>query len=151
MDDAWKLESGASIQNLIKLSKKEFEESDFDKILERIILYYKNHFKTVDFIAELKYYSEEMGGRKTQAISGYRPQIKFKFTEMKTSGQQTFIDKKVVNPGENVKAKIKISSTEFYTEQLDEGMEFEFCEGETIIGTGAIEYIVNKKLEKVSS
>jgi hypothetical protein len=148
MNDAWKLESGASIQNLIKLSEKKFNESDFDKILNDIILHYENHFKTVDFIAELKYHSEEMGGRKTPVISGYRPQIKFKFTEMQTSGQQTFIGRNVVNSGENIKAKIKISSPVFFTKKLDEGMKFEFCEGETIIGTGTIEYIVNEKLEK---
>ncbi len=69
---------------------------------------------------------------------------------MQTSGQQTFIDKELVSPGENVKAKIKVLSPNYFTHKLTEGMEFEFREGATIIGSGKIEYIINEKLEKVN-
>ena len=44
----------------------------------------------------------EQGGRKTPAFSSYRPQVKFDFTEMQKSGQQTFIDKETVYPGDKV-------------------------------------------------
>jgi translation elongation factor EF-Tu-like GTPase len=50
--------------------------------------------KQADFIATLTYRTTEQGGRKTAAVSGYRPQVKFDFAEMQTSGQQTFIDRK---------------------------------------------------------
>ncbi len=150
INDGWKLESGASIQELIRQSENYFNESNFDQIIDKIISYYNEEFKKVDFIAELQYLTTKQGGRKTPANSGYRPQLKFDFTEMQTSGQQTFIDKEFVNPGEKVKAKIKISYLEFYTGRLNEGMEFEFREGETIIGTGKIKYIVNERLEKAS-
>ncbi len=69
---------------------------------------------------------------------------------MQTSGQQTFIDKEAVFPGDTVDAKIKILSPDYFAGCLTEGMVFEFREGEIIIGTGEIKYIVNDKLEKAS-
>jgi hypothetical protein len=146
--NAWKLESGSSIANLIDISTRFCNESDFDKITDNILSHYNKEFNKVDFIAELQYLTSEQGGRKTPAKSGYRPQVKFDFDEMQTSGQQTFIKKEWINPGENVKAKIKILSPDHFAHTLTEGMEFEFREGATIIGTGKIEYIVNEKLEK---
>lgn len=146
--NAWQLEAGSSIAELIDISTRFCNESDFDKITNNILNHYNKEFNKVDFIAELQYLTTEEGGRKTPAKSGYRPQVKFDFDEMQTSGQQTFINKEFVNPGENVKAKIKILSPDHFENTLTEGMEFEFREGATIIGKGKIEYIVNEKLEK---
>ncbi len=146
--NAWNLEAGSSIAELIDISIRFCNESDFDKITNNILNHYNKEFNKVDFIAELRYLTTEEGGRKTPAKSGYRPQIKFDFDEMQTSGQQTFINKEFVNPGENVKAKIKILSPDHFANTLTEGIEFEFREGATIIGKGKIEYIVNEKLEK---
>lgn len=103
--------------------------------------------KTADFIAVLKYRTTEEGGRNTPALSSYRPQIKFPFSEMQTSGQQTFLDKEVVNPGDEVEAEIAIVSVDFFQNQLTEGMEFEFREGSRIIGTGRIKKIINERLK----
>ena len=104
--------------------------------------------KEVDFIAILKYKTTEEGGRSGPAFSGYRPTMKFLFAEMQTSGQQTFISKKVVHPGETVEAEIKITSTDFFENCLEEGMNFDFGEGPQIIGTGEIIKILNEKLRK---
>jgi translation elongation factor EF-Tu-like GTPase len=106
------------------------------------------HFKEPDFVAELRYKTAEQGGRQTPAHSGYRPQVKFPFTEMQTSGQQKFIGKEIVYPGETVKAEIRILSVEFFQHQLSEGMLFEFREGANVIGTGIILSILNPKLQK---
>ncbi len=106
--------------------------------------------KKVDFIAELKYLTTEEGGRKTPAFSGYRPQVKFEFTEMQTSGQQTFLNKETVYPGDTVTAEIRILSVEHFENSLTEGMSFEFREGSRIIGTGKITSIVNNTLKKAS-
>nr|WP_262922137.1 hypothetical protein [Aquimarina acroporae] len=146
--NAWNLEAGSSIAELIDISTRFGNESDFDKILNNILNHYNKEFNKVDFIAELRYLTTEEGGRKTPTKSGYRPQVKFDFDEMQTSGQLTFINKELVNPDENVKAKIKILSPDHFANTLAEGMEFEFREGATIIGKGKIEYIVNEKLEK---
>lgn len=147
--NAWQLEAGSSIADLINISTQFYNESEFDKIIDIILNYYNKEFKKVDFIAELQYLTTEQGGRKTPAKSGYRPQVKFYFDEMHTSGQQTFINKELVNPGEIVKAKIKIISPDHFAHTLTKGMEFEFREGSTIIGKGKIEYIVNEKLENL--
>ena len=144
----WQHVSGSSIAEMIELSTQFCNESDFDKIVRNILTYYEEEFSKVDFIAELKYRTTAEGGRRTPANSGYRPQVKFDFAEMETSGQQTFIDKDFVLPGETVIAKIKILSPDYFTNQLTEGMIYEFREGATVIGTGKILVIVNDKLEK---
>nr|WP_246223640.1 hypothetical protein [Fulvivirga kasyanovii] len=116
--------------------------------MDNILNHYNKEFNTVDFIAELQYLTTEQGGRRTPAQSGYRPQVKFEFAEMQTSGQQTFIGRELVSPGESVRAKIKFLSPHFFAHTLTKGMGFEFREGGIVIGTGKIEYIVNEKLEK---
>ncbi|WP_276373968.1 hypothetical protein [Chryseolinea sp. H1M3-3] len=148
--NAWQVEAGSSIAELIDTSIRFCNESNFDNIFKNILDLYEQEFNKVDFIAKLKYRTTEQGGRKIPAKSGYRPQVKFDFAEMQTSGQQTFIDKESVLPGEIVDAKIKILSPDYFAGCLTEGMEFEFREGATIIGTGEIKYIVNGKLKKAS-
>lgn len=148
--NAWEVESGSSIAELIDTSNRFCNENSFDKILLNILEYYVHEFNKTDFIAKLTYKTVEQGGRATPTNSGYRPQVKFDFTEMQTSGQQTFIDKETVFPGDTVDAKIKILSPDYFANCLTEGMTFEFREGAKVIGTGEIKYIVNNKLEKAS-
>jgi len=99
--------------------------------------------KLPDFIAILNYKLAEEGGRKTPAHTGYRPAIKFNFSDKQTTGQQTFINRDLVYPGESVKAAIKIASPNLFEKSLAEGMVFEFKEGQVIIGTGQIIEIIN--------
>ena len=103
-----------------------------------------------DFIATLKYHTTEEGGRLTPANSGYRPQVKFDFEEMQTSGQQVFIDKEVVYPGDTVMAEITMASPGIFKGRLLEGMTFEFREGAKIIGTGTVVEILNGELKELS-
>ncbi|WP_333627536.1 hypothetical protein [Sphingobacterium siyangense] len=105
---------------------------------------------SADFIAILTYKTTEQGGRKTVAKTGYRPQIKFDFDEMHASGQQMFIDRSLVFPGDTVEAAIKISSVDYFSNQLMEKMKFEFREGTTVIGTGIIKHVINNRLRKSS-
>ena len=148
--NVWRHEAGSSIAEIILISTQFCNESSFDKILQNTLTYYEEEFSKTDFIAQLKYTTTENGGRKAAVHSGYRPQMKFDFDEMQTSGQQTFIDKEIVLPGETVTAKIKIVSPDFFAGRLTEGMNFEFREGATIIGTGKIKHIINDKLEFAS-
>ena len=141
-------------QELYKLLDEEGKEITGGEIEVEAWEYFQNHKYEIengnsDFIAELEYKSE--GGRKTPAISGYRPQIKFEFDEMQTSGQQQFIGRKFVFPGDKVNAEINILSVDHFANKLEEGMEFEFREGSVIIGKGKILTIVNKKLKKEAS
>ncbi|NQX39956.1 hypothetical protein HQN84_13960 [Pedobacter steynii] len=145
--NAWQLEAGAAIQEILDIAAKHGRESDFDKIIAHILNHYNEVFRAVDFIAELSYRTSAQGGRSTPAKSGYRPAVKFDFDEMQTSGQQTFIGKDTVFPGETVDAKIKIIASDYFAGCLTEGMIFEFKEGPKVIGTGIIKQIINDKLE----
>jgi hypothetical protein len=148
--NAWQVETGSSIAELIDTSTRYCNEKNFENIVKNILYFYEQEFSRTDFIAKLTYKTIEQGGRQTPAKSGYRPQVKFDFTEMQTSGQQTFIDKETVFPGDTINAKIKILSPHYFAGRLTEGMNFEFREGATVIGTGEIKYIVNDKLKKAS-
>ena len=98
----------------------------------------------------LRYYATEDGGRTSPAHSGYRPQIKFEFEEMQTSGQQAFIGKDRVRPGETVAAESTMLSPHIFKYKLSAGMTFEFREGARIIGTGKILELLNGELKIVS-
>jgi translation elongation factor EF-Tu-like GTPase len=102
----------------------------------------------IDFIAKLKYRTAVEGGRKTPAFSGYRPQLKFPFTEMQTSGHQFFVGTDKVFPGDTVITEIRMNSPEFFLGMLETGMYFEFREGPIIIATGTILEILNEDLLK---
>ncbi|WP_299682970.1 elongation factor Tu [uncultured Dokdonia sp.] len=104
--------------------------------------------KHVDFIAELDFLTSEKGGRKTPARSNYRPHIEFEnYPEYLTSGNQTYIEKEFVKPGEKVKAAIVILGTEYFAKRLYEHMEFKFFEGPNIIGFGKIIELINSDLQ----
>lgn len=107
--------------------------------------------KGPDFIAKLIYLKPEQGGRSTPVASGYRPQLKFDFTELQTSGQQIFADRELVYPGDEVIANITMLSPHFYLGKLEQGKQFEFREGARIIGTGEIIEILNKDLKVQTS
>ena len=106
--------------------------------------------RSPDFIAVLKYYTPEEGGRNVPAYSGYRPQLKFDFEEMQTSGQQMFLDKKTVYPGDTVNAEITMASPKLFMGRILRGMTFQFREGAKIIGTGQIIEILNRELNSLN-
>lgn len=99
------------------------------------------------FIARLTYRTTEEGGRKTPAKSGYRPHVAFDFTEMQTSGQQIFLDKEIVYPGDSVKAEITVLTPDILKGKIKVGMTYEFREGATVIGTGEVLEILDKDLD----
>lgn len=151
LNNAWKIESATSIAEMIQLAELKIKENDFDKIIVKFLDYYNSKFEEIDFLAELQYLTTENGGRNSYALSGYRPQVKFPFSEMTTSGQQIFIDKEYVFPGDNVEAKIKILSPELFQNMLYQNLNFEMREGAKIVATGKITRIINENLQKTCS
>ncbi len=150
LDNAWRQEAGSSIFQMLNLSESFCNQCEFDKILNDVLSYYEQQMQGIDFIADLKYLTTEEGGRQTPAFSGYRPQVKFDFDEMQTSGQQTFLNKDTVYPGDTVQAAIRIISVEHFENTLSEGLTFEFREGSRVIGTGKITEVLNDRLLKAS-
>ncbi|UFK97754.1 hypothetical protein [Kaistella faecalis] len=151
LNNACKIESTTSIAEMIKNAEQKIQENDFDKIITQILNYYNSKFEEIDFLAELQYLTTENGGRNSYALSGYRPQVKFPFSEMTTSGQQIFINKEYVFPGDNVEAKIKILSPELFQNMLYENLDFEMREGAKIVAIGKITKIINENLQKTCS
>lgn len=152
------LDGEASIgdeQTLYKLFDEENNELNGGQIEVAAYEYFHNNKFQVDkgeadFIATLTYLPTEHGGRQKPAFSGYRSQVKFDFSEMHTSGEQTFIDRKIVYPGDKVEAEMRIISVEHFTGQFKNKMNFDFREGSRIIGTGQIKHIVNDKLRQAN-
>jgi translation elongation factor EF-Tu-like GTPase len=102
---------------------------------------------TPSFIARLKYRTSEEGGRETPAKSGYRLQVAFDFTETQTSGQQIFLDKEIVYPGDTITAEITVLTLDIIKGKIKVGMTYEFHEDAKVIGTGEVLEILDKYLE----
>jgi hypothetical protein len=103
-----------------------------------------------DFIARVTYLTAERGGRKGYAASGYRPHVKFDGRKELTSGEQLFIDKDKVFPGETVTAEIRIIGTDFFKNYLYVGQHFEVAEGPHLVGHGEILEVTNPDLLQAS-
>jgi hypothetical protein len=111
-------------------------------------IYIKDEDIEPDFIADLEYRTTENGGRSGYAASGYRPHIKFPFSDNMTTGEQVFWDKDKVFPGESVRAQIRILDHVTFKNALSSGMTFEFREGPRIIGIGEVVEVTNMVLKK---
>ncbi len=103
-----------------------------------------------DFIAKVTYLTTEQGGRKGYAASGYRPHVKFDGRKELTSGEQLFIDKDKVFPGETVTAEIRIISKEIFKNDLYVGQHFEVAEAAHLVGHGEILEVINNDLRQAS-
>lgn len=103
-----------------------------------------------DFLARVTYLTTEQGGRKGYATSGYRPHVKFDGRKELTFGEQLFIDKDKVFPGESVTAEIRIFGTDFFKNYLFVGQHFEVAEASHLVGHGEILEIVNPNLQQAS-
>lgn len=103
-----------------------------------------------DFIASVTYLTTEQGGRKSYAASGYRPHVKFDGRKELTSGEQIFIDKDKVFPGETVAAEIRILRVDFFKNYLFIGQHFEVAEGSHLVGHGEVFEVINPNLRQAS-
>ena len=103
-----------------------------------------------DFLAKVTYLKTEKGGRQGYARSGYRPHIKFDGRKELTSGEQLFIDKEKVFPGDTVVAEIRIVGVDFFKNYLFVGQHFEVAEASHLVGHGEIIAIINHDLKHAS-
>lgn len=94
------------------------------------------------FISLLTYHSELESGRSTPASSGFRASIKFSFEQDLFMGIQNFIDTDLVFPGDVVTAEITLLNSDYFSGKIYEGLDFEFFEGENLIGTGIITKLI---------
>ncbi len=104
-----------------------------------------------DFIAKLYYLTKGEGGRRNYVFTGFRPHIKFAGIDDSTSGEQLFIEKDKVVPGELAIAEIRLLRHQLFENYLYVGQQFEILEVQNIIGHGEIIEIVNSSLQRINS
>lgn len=98
------------------------------------------------FIALLNFISEIEGGRKTPISSGYRTGIKFSFNSELILGEHHFMDTDLVFSGDTVTAEITIIVLEKLNRKLYTGLDFDFYEGEILMGKGVVTKIFNDNI-----
>lgn len=146
--NAWQLESGKLIVQLLKRAQVHFKTSDLDLIVSKIQKYYTQEFEKVDFVAEIKMFRTEHGGIQSFVPSGYKPHLYFKEFTSSTSGELTFDHQELLYAGEVVKAKVKLNNPNTYLKLLDKGQTFEISNARSVIGIGEIQQVVNADLKK---
>jgi len=95
-----------------------------------------------NFIALLTYLPSKKGKRSTPVSSGYRPAIKFPFDQGLFISIQNFIDADLVFPGDTVTAEITMLNKDYFEGKIYKGLDFDFFEGEDLIGHGIISKLV---------
>ena len=109
-----------------------------------------NHYKSPprdpDIEAEIYFFTEEEGGRKKPAYSGYRPDHDFGVKDMINGAQHEYQQTKAVNPGEKANALLWLTVPELQDKRLFINKEFTIQEGARIVGSGKITRIINKEL-----
>jgi translation elongation factor EF-Tu-like GTPase len=95
------------------------------------------------FMALLNFISEKEGGRKTPTSSGYRAGIKFPFNDAYILGEHHFMDADLVFSGDKVTAEIILIELEKLNGKLYSGLDFDFYEGEILMGKGIITKMLN--------
>lgn len=96
------------------------------------------------FLALLTFLSPEDGNNATPVSSGYRPEIKFPFDQKLVRGKQNFMETELVFPGDVVQSEITILTEEDYAGKFYSGLDFEFYEGEILIGHGVIIRLIDE-------
>ena len=94
------------------------------------------------FIALVNFNSEQEGGRKTPTSSGYRSQLKFAFQAEPILAEQHFTDEELVFSGDRVNSEITLLSSQDFTGKIYTGLDFDFYEGEHLIGRGIVTKIL---------
>jgi translation elongation factor EF-Tu-like GTPase len=94
-----------------------------------------------DVEAEITFVPTEEGGRKTPALSGYRPQ--FYFGGFDYDADQEYPDVESVAPGQTARAYLRFLSPDYIVGQVFSGMEFQVREGARVVARGRVTKILH--------
>lgn len=103
-----------------------------------------------DFKASVRLLTAEEGGRNSEVVVGYRPQVWFDLPIKEiycTSGSWQKMDKEKLFPGDVAEIEIALLAKGFYKNQLFSGLKFQLTEGSVQIGTGEILEVYNHELK----
>jgi GTPases - translation elongation factors len=94
-----------------------------------------------DIETEITFVPTEHGGRKTPALSGYRPQ--FYFGSLDYDADQEYPDVESVMPGQTARAFLRFLSPDYVIEHVSSGMEFQVREGSRVVAHGRVTKILH--------
>jgi hypothetical protein len=95
--------------------------------------------------AEVTFLLPEEGGRKSPALTGYRPQ--FYYDGHDWDAEHNYPDVGKVNPGETARALLTFISPEFHRNRVHPGMTFEIREGARVVGRGKVTRLLSVEAE----
>ena len=98
-----------------------------------------------DFTGRFHLLRTSDGGRRTPAVSGYRPQHAI-HDNYQTSGEHEYPDVAEVAPGQTVTARVRFITPEVYPACIWEGRIIPVLEGAKVIGTMTVSEIHNEAL-----
>jgi translation elongation factor EF-Tu-like GTPase len=103
-----------------------------------------------DIEAKITLLTTEQGGRRSPAISGYRPNHDFGLEGMLNDATHEYINTKVVAPGQTVMANMWFLVAQYQVGRLHPGFRFTVQEGPRIVGHGVITQVFNAELQRAA-
>jgi len=103
-----------------------------------------------DIEAEISFLPTEKGGRRSAALSGYRPTHDFGLGGTLNDAAHEYIECEAVQPGQTANANMWFIAPEYQEGRLSAGFKFTVQEGSHIVGHGTIIKVVNALLRHVT-
>jgi translation elongation factor EF-Tu-like GTPase len=99
-----------------------------------------------DIEADIRFVSTENGGRRSAAMSGYRPNHDFGVGK-KMDASHEYVGRESVAPGETARTNMWLLAPLCEEISLHAGMKFTVREGMQVVGHGIVTRIISKPLE----
>lgn len=93
----------------------------------------------------LTFHHTDENAIKSPVSSGFRPNVKFPFTEEIFTAVLEFSDPELVFPGDTLTAEMTLLRADAFLSQIYEGQDFEMYDGELHIGHGTVSSVYNTK------
>lgn len=104
--------------------------------------------RPADIEAEITFLTSAQGGRKSSAISGYRPNHDFGLDGMLNDASHEYINTQVVALGQTVMANMWFLVAQYQAGRLHPGFRFTVQEGSRVVGHGVITQVFNAELQR---
>ena len=98
-----------------------------------------------DFEGTVSFLDPRSGGRRTPALSNYRPTHRLHENYL-SSGMHEYLDVEAVHPGETARVAVWLIAPEVYPGCLWVGREIDVCEGERKVGSVRVDRLFNEVL-----
>ncbi len=99
-----------------------------------------------DIEAEISFLATELGGRRSPAVSGYRPNHDFGLEGVLNDAAHEYVGCDSVSPGQSAKANIWFLAPQYQEGRLYPGFKFTVQEGSRIVGHGVVTQVINTVL-----